>query len=158
LSSEAFCRAVGKRLSEKAEGPGVLRSAFEHDVPVYVPAFTDSEIGLDVATWAMRKEIAAKGSKDIDLLSVVPAFNPFQDLVSYARRVQDHVARGKTLGIFTIGGGVPRNWAQQVGPLFEIMGLRLDVHHVLPRFKYAIRICPEPVHWGGLSGCTYSEG
>ena len=21
-----------------------------------------------------------------------------------------------------------------------------------------IRICPEPVHWGGLSGCTYSEG
>jgi len=106
----------------------------------------------------MRKEIAAKGSKDIDLLSVVPAFNPFQDLVSYARRVQDHVAQGKTLGIFTIGGGVPRNWAQQVGPFFEIIGLRLDVHHVPPRFKYAIRICPEPVHWGGLSGCTYSEG
>jgi deoxyhypusine synthase len=21
-----------------------------------------------------------------------------------------------------------------------------------------VRICPEPVHWGGLSGCTYSEG
>ena len=27
-----------------------------------------------------------------------------------------------------------------------------------PRFRYGIRICPEPVHWGGLSGCTYSEG
>ena len=26
------------------------------------------------------------------------------------------------------------------------------------RFKYGVRICPEPVHWGGLSGCTYSEG
>jgi deoxyhypusine synthase len=26
------------------------------------------------------------------------------------------------------------------------------------RFDYAVRICPEPVHWGGLSGCTYSEG
>jgi len=21
-----------------------------------------------------------------------------------------------------------------------------------------VRICPEPTHWGGLSGCTYSEG
>ncbi len=27
-----------------------------------------------------------------------------------------------------------------------------------PRYTYAVRICPEPVHWGGLSGCTYSEG
>ncbi len=26
------------------------------------------------------------------------------------------------------------------------------------RFRYGVRICPEPVHWGGLSGCTYSEG
>lgn len=28
----------------------------------------------------------------------------------------------------------------------------------LRRFQYGVRICPEPVHWGGLSGCTYSEG
>ena len=26
------------------------------------------------------------------------------------------------------------------------------------RYQYAVRICPEPTHWGGLSGCTYSEG
>ena len=26
------------------------------------------------------------------------------------------------------------------------------------RFRYGVRICPEPPHWGGLSGCTYSEG
>ena len=26
------------------------------------------------------------------------------------------------------------------------------------KFSYGVRICPEPVHWGGLSGCTYSEG
>jgi len=28
----------------------------------------------------------------------------------------------------------------------------------VPRFQYGVRLCPEPVHWGGLSGCTYSEG
>ena len=25
-------------------------------------------------------------------------------------------------------------------------------------YTYGVRICPEPVHFGGLSGCTYSEG
>jgi deoxyhypusine synthase len=153
LSSELFCRTVGQLLHERAEGLGVLRSAFEHGVPVYVPAFTDSEIGLDVATWAMRHAMEQRG-KDIDVLSVVPSFNPYLDLVSYARLVQPK----KRLGIFTIGGGVPRNWAQQVAPFYDIMGLRLGIELEPPRFKYGIRVCPEPVHWGGLSGCTYSEG
>ncbi len=64
-----------------------------------------------------------------------------------------------SLGIFTIGGGVPRNWAQQVGPLSECLHRRTGGRAgVYVRFHYAIRICPEPAHWGGLSGCTYSEG
>src|SRR5205823_110379 len=61
-------------------------------------------------------------------------------------------------GIFTIGGGVPRNWAQQVGPYVDLMAKRIGEETSLLRFQYAVRICPEPVHWGGLSGCTYSEG
>ena len=27
----------------------------------------------------------------------------------------------------------------------------------LKRYHYGLRICPEPVHWGGLSGSPYSE-
>ena len=68
------------------------------------------------------------------------------------------IGKSKQLGIFTIGGGVPRNWAQQVGPYFDITMTRLGVSLPEPRFKYGVRICPEPVHWGGLSGCTYKEG
>ena len=60
--------------------------------------------------------------------------------------------------IFTIGGGVPRNWAQQVGPYVDIRNLRLGREDPKVSYHYGIRICPEPVHWGGLSGCTYSEG
>ena len=153
ISSELFCRTVGQLLSERAEGMGILRSAYERGVPVFVPAFTDSEIGLDVATWAMRRAMVGKG-KDFDPRTVVPPFNPYLDLASYARLVQPR----KKLGIFTIGGGVPRNWAQQVAPFYDIIGLRLDVETTPPRFTNGIRICPEPVHWGGLSGCTYSEG
>jgi deoxyhypusine synthase len=84
----------------------------------------------------------------------VPAFNPFLDLRQYASLI----GRSKRVGIFTVGGGVPRNWAQQVGPFFDVISHRLGVELPLPRFQYGVRICPEPEHWGGLSGCTYAEG
>jgi deoxyhypusine synthase len=64
----------------------------------------------------------------------------------------------KRLGIFTVGGGVPRNWAQQVAPLFDLANSRIGQEKPVPRFHFGVRICPEPAHFGGLSGCTYSEG
>lgn len=154
-SSARFCRALGRKLDEKDLGRGILRSAWLECVPVFVPAFTDSEIGLDFATWAMQRERRAgtRGGAG-HAFEAVPAFNPFLDLQEYAE-----IVRGTTrLGIFTIGGGVPRNWAQQVSPYFDITSDRLGVDLPERRFRYAVRICPEPVHWGGLSGCTYAEG
>jgi deoxyhypusine synthase len=158
-SSARICRALGKRLSELAQGPGVLRSAFEKNVPVFIPAMTDSEMGLDVATWAMHRALAKKAidpatADHHTVMQAVPSFNPFLDLQEYARLIGDSQA----LGIFTIGGGVPRNWAQQVAPYYDITNARLGSQLPQPRFRYGVRICPEPVHWGGLSGCTYSEG
>lgn len=39
------------------------------------------------------------------------------------------------------------------------MGERLGLaQQDVPRFHYGVRLCPEPVHWGGLSGSTYAEG
>jgi len=175
-SSASLCRSIGHRLDELATGPGILRSAWRKNVPVFIPAFTDSELGLDLVIWALRKVLAAQESasqgpdhqrthrnaqipatepKNFDLLSqAVPSFNPYLDLLAYAR----FAGAAKRLGIFTIGGGVPRNWAQQLGPLFEIMRDRTGCDLSSPRFQYGVRICPEPVHWGGLSGCTYQEG
>jgi len=156
-SSELICRHLGKALAEMGDSPGILRSAYLHNVPVFVPAFTDSEMGLDVATWMLRKSHAAHGNApDFDPFkdAVPPAYNPFLDLLSYARLI----GTKKKLGIFTIGGGVPRNWAQQVAPFYDIVQHRLGIEMEHPRFTYGVRICPEPVHWGGLSGCTYSEG
>jgi len=153
LSSEKICRAMGRVLAEDEAGKGVLRSAYERNVPVYVPAFTDSELGLDLATWAMRKN-RKKGQDARAVLDTVPFYNPYHDLNSFARFALD----AERLGIFTIGGGVPRNWAQEVGPFVDIMNHRLGIQLSPPRYRYAVRICPEPTHWGGLSGCTYSEG
>jgi deoxyhypusine synthase len=158
-SSARLCHALGKKLNELAEGPGILRSAFEQKVPVFIPAFTDSEMGLDVSTWAMACALRAEGTDPAtlqpeEIFQSVPAFNPFLDLQQYAR----FIGTAEELGIITIGGGVPRNWSQQVGPYYDITNARLGAKLSAPRFKYGVRICPEPVHWGGLSGCTYSEG
>ena len=158
-SSAGFCRAVGEALSKQGEGRGILRSAWEQDVPVFIPAFTDSEIGLDFATWAMKNHLEQLEADPETVtaetaLEAVPSYNPFLDLQEYARLA----GQAERLGIFTIGGGVPRNWAQQVAPYYEIANQRLSTNWKQPRFHYGVRICPEPVHLGGLSGCTFSEG
>jgi deoxyhypusine synthase len=153
LSSEIIGRTLGRLLAEDPNGAGVLRSAYLKNVPVYVPAFTDSELGLDLSTWAM-KAAQRKGLSEEEILRAVPRFNPFLDLASFAR----FALGSKRLGIFTVGGGVPRNWAQEVGPYVDITRHRLGLDLEPPRYQYAVRLCPEPAHWGGLSGCTYSEG
>ena len=159
-SSARLCAALGKRLDEMDQGPGILRSCHHRGVPVFIPAFTDSELGLDVSTWAMDEARKTRKTSDPSteefeqLFSATPAFNPFLDLQDYAKFIYG----ADELAIFTIGGGVPRNWAQQVAPYFDITNDRLGTSLRAPRFRYGVRICPEPVHWGGLSGCTYSEG
>ncbi len=146
LSSRLLFEALGAHLAESVPGRAILKSAHARGVPIYVPAFTDSELGLDLAIY--NKTRAAKEGREPF------SFDPFLDLDHYAANIREH----ETLGIFTIGGGVPRNWAQQVGPYLEILRVRLGLDEPVRRFRYAMRICPEPEHWGGLSGCSYTEG
>lgn len=145
LASHKITEALGHYLDSHTQHRAILKSAVHKGVPIYIPAFTDSELGLDVAVYNRRRE--SKG------LARRP-FDPFLDLEHYADEIRAH----ETIGIFTIGGGVPRNWAQQVGPYLEISEKRLGIDEPVRRFRYGVRICPEPVYWGGLSGCTYSEG
>ncbi len=157
LSSYEINSALGKYLAEKHKGKrGVLKSAYEKKAPVYVPAFSDSELGLDFGLHnRMRVKIGKKPR----------IFDPMADLDHFA----DNIIGAKKIGIFTIGGGVPRNWAQQVAPYIDQIRFRVveemkGDYFAKPgskyskRYNYGVRICPEPVHWGGLSGCTYSEG
>ncbi len=145
LYSSELNRRLGEYLAKNTQGRGILKSAYQKGVPVYIPAFTDCEMALDVGTYRRRQ--ALRGEAPLK-------YNPFYDLEDYTERV----LKSERMGIFTIGGGVPRNWAQQVGPYLDIIESRVGVGGGFRRFHYAVRICPEPVHWGGLSGCTYSEG
>ena len=144
LCSYKLTNFLGKYLNENIKGRAILKSAYLKKVPVYIPAFTDSELGLDLGIHMRKQKV--KGEKPFQ-------FNPFLDLEHYTEQIKN----AKKVGIFTIGGGVPRNWAQQVGPYLDIIDKRIGHGGGYKRFHYGVRICPEPAYFGGLSGCTYSE-
>jgi len=147
--AEAVCsyklhKRIGEFLAKNSKGRGILKSAFKHKVPVFVPAFSDSELGLDFAL----NQYARKRDKRPAL-----RFDPFEDFETFANMM----LATKKMGIFTIGGGVTRNWSQQYGVYAELVARRGYEKLPLKRYNYGVRICPEPVHWGGLSGSTYTE-
>ncbi len=148
-SGEIMCsyklnRAIGAHLAKNKKERGILKSAYEKNVPVFVPAFSDSELGLDYALTNRERDKQGKPRF---------RFDPFVDLEHFAATLLAQ----KRLGIFTIGGGVPRNWSQQFGPFIELRHRRGGEDLPLKRYHYGLRICPEPVYWGGLSGSPYSE-
>jgi deoxyhypusine synthase len=137
-------RRIGELLLETAHGRGILKSARQHGVPVFVPAFSDSELGID---FALQNRMRRKNKQPL------LRFDPFEDFEHFAETMLPQ----KRMGILTIGGGVPRNWTQQFGVFAELMARRGIEKVPLKRYHYGLRICPEPVHWGGLSGSTYRE-
>ena len=138
-------RRIGELLQKTfPDRRGILKSAYEHDVPVFVPAFSDSELGID---FALHKIARQRENRP------VLRFDPFEDFEKFANTM----LATKRMGIFTIGGGVPRNWSQQFGVYAELLARRGYKKLPLKRYNYGLRICPEPVSWGGLSGSTYTE-
>lgn len=145
VSSWRLHRRIGEYLQKHAKGRGILKSCAERNVPVFVPAFTDSELGIDFALHQRKRLLAGR-----ELLR----FDSYDDFGHYA----EVMLATKRMGLFTVGGGVPRNWAQQFGVFAELLARREYNTLPLKRYNYGVRICPEPVSWGGLSGSTYTEG
>jgi deoxyhypusine synthase len=145
FSPIALNRLIGKHLAEHYPNErGILKSAYLHGVPVFVPAFVDSELGNDIYIHNIKRR--RRGKKPI-----------LMDLERDSKELIRLVTGSKRFGIFSIGGGVPRNNVQNVAPLIEIINERLGPTLPNRRFSYGVRICPDKPHFGHLSGCTYSE-
>jgi len=145
LSPTALNRLIGKYLAEHYPNErGILKSAYLKKVPVFVPAFVDSELGNDIYIHNIKRRRRSK--KPI-----------LMDLERDSKELIKIVTGAKKFGIFSIGGGVPRNNVQNVAPLIEIINERLGPTYPNRRFSYGVRICPDKPHFGHLSGCTYSE-
>ena len=137
-SSREFVGEMGKYLAEtgaKAENSIVLEAYREH-VPIFCPAFSDCSAGFGLV--AHQAERGKKPKVTIDSA---------QDFFELTRIK----VMGNESGLFMIGGGVPKNFAQDVVVSAEILG------HDVPMHKYAVQITVADVRDGALSGSTLKE-
>ncbi len=136
-SSREFIREMGRYLSEgKAKKEGSLvQLAYEHDVPVFCPAFTDSSAGFGLVLHQVRN----------------PGNHMTIDSIADFRELTDIKIKGGTSGLLMVGGGVPKNFVQDTVVCAEILGKEVDMH------KYAVQITVADVRDGACSSSTLKE-
>jgi len=136
-SSREFIKFMGKYLKEKNIGKdSVVRIAYEKNLPIFVPAFSDSSAGFGLIYHQWKRKNEAKVSID--------SVKDFLELTKVK-------VNSKETGLVMIGGGVPKNFAQDVTVAAEILGEDANMH------KYAIQITVADERDGGLSGSTLKE-
>ncbi|MCB1282670.1 MAG: deoxyhypusine synthase family protein [Salinibacterium sp.] len=131
--SEIFAR-TGRGLSEQGRR-SMLAVAHETGTPIYCGATSDSEFCPLFARFRHR------GWMEL-------VMDEIDDLFRMGQWVQSHVRRGTLI----VGGGVPRNWAQRIFPLLDMIS-----EQPFHGYDYGVRISTDNAVYGGLSGCTMSE-
>jgi deoxyhypusine synthase len=138
-SSRAFIREMGRWLMENGKKENSLvKLAYEHDVPIFCPAFVDSSAGFGLVKHQVD---AMKAGKPYMVLDAIADFRELTNLKIEAG----------TTGLLMIGGGVPKNFTQDTVVCAEILGHEVDVH------KYAVQITVADVRDGACSSSTLQE-
>ncbi|MEX1247405.1 MAG: deoxyhypusine synthase [Anaerolineales bacterium] len=136
-SSREFIWHMGRYLVDNKKGEGsVVRRAYEKGVPIFVPAFSDSSAGFGLVEHQYRA--GSKPTVSID------SAKDFLELTKIK-------IEAGTTGLLMIGGGVPKNFAQDTTVAAEILEEEADMH------KYAVQITVADERDGGLSGSTLKE-
>ena len=139
-SSRAFIREMGRWLQTHGKKEhSLVKLAFEHDVPIFCPAFTDSSAGFGLVKHQVDRIKAGK---------------PYLTMDSIAdfRELTDIKIKAGTTGLLMIGGGVPKNFTQDTVVCAEILG-----HEDVEVHKYAIQITVADVRDGACSSSTLQE-
>lgn len=135
-SSREFIAEMGKFLVENNRGEGsVVRTAYEKGVPIFVPAFSDCSAGFGFVHHQFHnpeKHASIDSAKDFLELTQVKI-------------------KAKETGLLMLGGGVPKNFAQDVVVAADILEIEAPMH------KYAVQITVADERDGGLSGSTLRE-
>ena len=139
-SSRAFIREMGKYLVEHGKKENSLvKLAYEHDVPIFCPAFVDSSAGFGLVKHQVDR---AKAGKPYMVLDAIADF----------RELTQIKIEAGTTGLLMIGGGVPKNFIQDTVVCAEILG-----HDDVAVHKYAVQITVADVRDGACSSSTLQE-
>lgn len=139
-SSREFIGEMGRYLAERKvkEEDSLVRAAYEHDVPIFCPAFSDCSAGFGLVAHQHAKTQAGEPMLGID------SARDFYELT----QIKVH---HPTTGIFMLGGGVPKNFTQDIVVAAEVLGYEVDMH------KYAVQVTVADVRDGALSSSTLKE-
>lgn len=137
FTTAEFCNFMGKLSKEKAKFPekSFITAAYEYDVPVYISTLKDSSLAMNLSIHRLHGK----------------TYN-----LDFVREIIEQAAilyGSKKSGILELGGGVPKNTAQQTGPMLDQILRRSDGGQ-----DYIIQITDARPDTGGLSGATLQEG
>lgn len=116
----------------------IIYEAYKKDVPIFVPAFSDCSAGFGIVAHQHARQAAGQPCVSFD------SGKDFYELTQLK-------LKNPSTGLLMIGGGVPKNFAQDIVVAAEILGQEPPMH------KYAIQITVADVRDGALSSSTLKE-
>ena len=135
-TSREFIKELGKYLKTNGKKKGsLIETAYDNDVPIFCPAFTDSSAGFGLV---MHQE------QNPDKHMTIDSIREFRELTEI--KIQS-----KQSGLFMIGGGVPKNFIQDTVVCAELLGKKVGMH------KYAVQITVADTRDGACSSSTLKE-
>ena len=136
VSSREFIREMGAYLARHhSASRSIVRAAYEFDVPIFVPAFSDCSAGFGLVYHQVHHP---------DGYMAIDSAADFRELTDVKLKA------GRT-GLLMIGGGVPKNFAQDIVVAAEVLGHDPEMH------KYAVQLTVADERDGALSGSTLRE-
>ncbi len=134
-SSREFIAKMGEYLLQNGKKhDSLVRACYETDVPVFCPAFSDSSAGFGLVLHQ------AENKNHVSIDSV----KDFRELTQVKINAQKS-------GLFMVGGGVPKNFAQDTVICAEVLGQDVPMH------EYAVQITVADVRDGACSSSTLKE-
>jgi deoxyhypusine synthase len=135
-SSREVIWEMGKYLSKYGKNKdSVVLAAYENNVPIFVPAFSDCSAGFGFVHHQWHNP---------DVHVSIDSAKDFLELTKIKIKAVES-------GLFMIGGGVPKNFTQDVVVACDVLGKEVPMH------KYAIQITVADERDGALSGSTLKE-
>lgn len=136
-SSREIIAEMGRFLESEGKGEGsIVLEAYRQDVPIFCPAFSDCSAGFGLVEHQYKRQ-------GVNCVSLDSA----KDFLELTRIKME----SKETGLLMIGGGVPKNFAQDIVVAADVLGQDAPMH------KYAIQLTVADERDGALSGSTLKE-
>jgi deoxyhypusine synthase len=146
-SSREFIEAMGAYLAKHhAKNESLVKTAFQKRVPIFCPAFSDCSAGFGIVLQQTEAIEEGRGQVAID------SGKDFRELTDIKLACKD-------TGLLMLGGGVPKNFAQDIVVAAELLSERKGgkARGDIGMHKYAIQMTVADSRDGALSGSTLRE-